>query len=67
MGPPQNVADYIWLIGVYCNLFVLGIVYRPLCPVLGCAAPFGGGTIVGFVARTKPGVEERGNGVKESL
>ena len=39
MGPnPANVACYIWLIGVYCNLFILGIVYRPLCPVLGCDA-----------------------------
>ena len=26
-----------------CNLF-FGIVYHPLCPVLGCAALFGGGT-----------------------
>ena len=67
MGPPPQCSGYIFgVIGVNCNLF-FGIVYRPLCPVLGCAAPFGGGTIVGFGARTKRGVEERGNGIKGSL
>ena len=48
-----------------CNLF-FGIVYRPLYPALGCAAPFGGGATVGFGARFKHGAMERGDGVKES-
>ena len=48
-GPnPRNVACYIGLIGVHCNLFVLGIVYHPLCPVLGCATMFGEATTVVF-------------------
>ena len=65
MGPPRNVAGIFgdWCV---CNHLFFGIVYRPLCPVLGCAAPFGGGTTVGFGARTKRGDMERSDGVKES-
>ena len=55
------------VIGVICNTLFFGIVYRPLCPVLGCAATFGGGTTVGFEARTKHGAMERGECVKGSL
>ena len=65
-GPPPQFSRYILVIGVHCNILFFGIVYRPPCPVLGCAVPFSGGTTVGVGARTKHGAMERGEGVKES-
>ena len=42
-GSPLECNGLNWLFCLVCNLF-FGIVHRPLCPVVGCATPFGGGT-----------------------